>query len=65
MCTSVLLLLINYCFDAKVGLVCHVLKILLQNEAGKNFVMYLKQTNLESRLNISERPKEDFDDTVS
>ena len=59
-----LLLLINYCFDAKVGLVCHVLKILLQNEAGKNFVMYLKQTNLESRLNISERLKEDFDDTV-
>ena len=26
--------------------------------------MYLKQTNLESRLNISERLKEDFDDTV-
>ena len=37
-----------------------MLKILLQNEAGKNFVMYLKQTNLENQLHISESPTEDL-----
>ena len=41
-------------------------KVLLQNEAGKNLVMYLKQTNLENGLHISiDSPKEDFNDTVS
>ena len=40
-------------------------KILLQNETGKNLVMYLKQTNLENQLHTStESPKEDFNDTV-
>ena len=35
------------------------------NEAGKNLVMYLKQTNLENCLHTStENPKEDFNDTV-
>ena len=37
-----------------------MLKILLQNEAGKNFVMYLKLTNLENQLHISESPTENF-----
>ena len=41
-------------------------KVLLQNEAGKNLVMYLKQTNLENGLHISiDSPKEDFNDTIS
>ena len=41
-----------------------MLKILFHNEDGKNFVMYLKQTNLENRLYVSESLKEDFNDTV-
>ena len=41
-----------------------MLKILFHNEDGKNFVMYLKQTNLENRLHVSESLKEHFNDAV-
>ena len=42
-----------------------MLKILFDNEAGKNLVMYSIKANMENWLHIStESPEEGFNDTV-